>query len=483
MKTNISIQTCHVNQSVQSKTGFISHCKKQLSKLLAMCVGATLTASAYNAYAGPQIEHWTLDNGAKIYLVQSHALPMLDVHIAFDAGSSRDPVGKTGLSDLSANMADKGVTKGVIKGESTQAQSVPALDENQLSDAWSDLGANFDAYSGRDEFGYKLRTLTYSDILPQAVNLAAHQIAHPAFPEDVLKREQTRAVAALKESLTQPDTLATRAYGQAVYSGHPYGAQLTEQTIHAMTAQDLKAFHAQYVLPCRARISMVGDVTKEQASEIAQQLMADLPQQKECAALPNVPDVPVLEKEIIENVPFEAAQAQILIGQPGIKRNDPDFLVYVVGNHVLGGNGFSSRLMQQVREERGLTYGVGSYFSPGAHAGAFTISLKTKPDQAKEAEEVAQAVLAEFVLNGPTDEELKSAKGNLLGGFPLLFDSNAKLLAQVANIARYDLPLDYLDQWPTLIESVTKEQIKAAFGQLIHTDRMTTVVVGGQAKE
>ena len=448
--------------------------KKCASKLLTGFVGIAFAAGAY---AAPKIEHWTLDNGAKIYLVQSHSLPMLDINIAFDAGSSRDSVQKTGLSTFAAIMADKGVTA------SSNAKTQPALDENQLSDSWADLGAEFDASSGRDEFGYSLRTLTYPDILPQAIDLAAHQIAHPAFPENVLKREQARAVASLKESLTQPGSLAIRAYSEAVYSGHPYGAQVTEQTFNAITVQDLKAHHAQYVLPCRARISMVGDISKEQADEIAQKLMAQLPQSQNCPALPDLPEVPLLDKEIKKVIPFQAAQAQIYIGQPGIKRKDPDYLVYVVGNHVLGGSGFSSRLMQQVREEHGLTYGVSSYFSPGVHAGAFTITLKTRPDQVLEAQEVAHAVLAEFVQNGPTDEELKSAKANLLGGFPLLFDSNAKLLAQVANIARNDLPLDYLDQWPQLIESVTNEQIRQAYQKLMHPDRMVTIILGAEEKK
>lgn len=450
--------------------------KKQLARMLCG-IGALLALGVYPAYAGPKIEHWTLENGARVYLVQNHSLPMLDVHMAFDAGSSRDPEAKIGLADFVSVMSDKGV----LAGESTKTQ--PQLDENQLSDAWSDLGAVFDASSGRDEFAYTLRTLTYPDILPQAVDLAARQIARPAFPEKVLKREQARAVASLKESLTQPGAVAQRAYLQAVYSGHPYGALATEKTVNAITVKDLKAFHAQYVLPCRARIAMVGDISKEQADDIAQKLMEQLPQSSNCAALPEVPAVPPLTQGIRKEIPFEAAQAQILIGQPGIRRQDPDFFVFVVGNHVLGGNGFSSRLMQQVREERGLTYGVSSYFSPGAREGAFTIALKTRPDQARQAEEVSLAVLKEFVLNGATPEELKSAKANLLGGFPLLFDSNAKLLAQVANIARNDLPLDYLDQWPNFIEAVTNEQIKAAFQKLFKPEQMTIIILGGKDKK
>lgn len=426
------------------------------------------------AHAGPKIEHWMLASGAQVYLVQSHGLPMLDVAVNFDAGTRRDPADKVGLADFVATLADKGVAAG------SDAAKEPALDENGVSNAWLDLGALFGASSGRDEFSYRLRTLTYPDVLQPTVTLAARLIAHPTFPEGVLKREQARAVADLQESLTQPGPVAARAYYQAVYSGHPYGAVPTEQTLTAVTVADLKAFHAHYVLPCRARVSMVGDVTREEADAIAQQLLSQLPQSAVCPALPEVPQVPALAHAVDNNIAFQAAQAQILLGQPGIKRLDPDFLVLVVGNHVLGGNGFASRLMQQVREDRGLTYGVSSYFAPGADVGAFTISLKTRPDQAQEALAVVRQVLTGFLRDGPTPQELQAAKANLIGGFPLMFDSNAKLLGQVANIARYDLPLDYLDQWPKLIEAVTAEQIKEAFNRVLNPDKMVTVVLGAQ---
>lgn len=432
------------------------------------------TFAAALAYAGPQIEHWTLDNGAQVYLVQSDALPMLDINIAFDAGSRRDPSGKAGLASIAAMMADKGVLAGSNAGQE------PALDENGITEAWLDLGAIFSTSSGRDEFSYSLRTLTYPDVLPQAIALASRVIAQPSFPQTVLTRDQARLIASLKESLTQPGTIASRAFNENVYGGHPYGALLTEDSIAAITTQDLMGFHAQYIVPCRARIAMVGHVNREQANAIAEQLLSRLPSSATCSELNTVPEVPELAQANHVNIPFDAAQAQIYIGQPGIKRNDPDFLVLVVANHILGGNGFSSKLMQRVREDRGLTYGIGSGFSPSAHAGAFTIMLKTRPDQAQEALDLSLQVLAEFVSNGPTQEELDEAKANLLGGFPLMFDSNAKLLAQVANIARNDLPLDYLDQWPTLIEAVTAEQIRAAMQRVIHPDRLVTVVVGAK---
>jgi zinc protease len=171
----------------------------------------------------------------------------------------------------------------------------------------------------------------------------------------------------------------------------------------------------------------------------------------------------------------------VLIGQPGYKRSDPDYFPLLVGNYTLGGGGFVSRLTQEVREKRGLSYSVYSYFSPGLHAGAFTLGLQTRPDQTAQAVQVAKEVLAKFVADGPTPAELKAAKDYLIGGFPLLIDSNRKLLDNVANIAWNNLPLDYLDTWTQQVERVTIADIQAAFKRKLQPDRMVTVTLGAAA--
>ena len=173
-----------------------------------------------------------------------------------------------------------------------------------------------------------------------------------------------------------------------------------------------------------------------------------------------------------------SAQTHVLIGQPGYTRSDPDFFPLLVGNHILGGGGFTSRLMHQVREQRGLVYGISSSFEPGLHAGAFTISLQTRPDQAKEAAALAQRIIASFVQSGPTEKELQAAKDNLIGSFPLRLDSNAKLLANTANIAWHKLPLDYLDHWTEQVQAVTIAEIRRAFARVLQPARMVTITVG-----
>jgi zinc protease len=191
-----------------------------------------------------------------------------------------------------------------------------------------------------------------------------------------------------------------------------------------------------------------------------------------------VPEVQPLANAQNIAIPFESAQAHVFIGQPGIARQHPDFLALTVGNYVLGGGGFVSRLTDQVREKRGLSYSVYSYFSPGQHAGAFTVGLQTRPDQAAQAIEVATGVVTEFVQKGPTEAEVKAAKDFLIGGFALRLDSNKKLMDNLSNIAWFDLPLDYLDTWTTKVQQLTAADIQQAFERNLQPERMVTLVLG-----
>ncbi|MHB1198558.1 MAG: M16 family metallopeptidase [Polaromonas sp.] len=423
------------------------------------------------ALAAIPVQHWTQPGGAQVWLVESPAIAMLDVEMDFDAGSRRDPSAQAGLASVMASMLDKGV---LAKG------SAPALDENALSEAWADLGAQFGAGASADRMNFSLRSLTEPDLLDKAVALAARQIAEPAFPDPIWQRERERLNAAIRESNTRPATLAGRAYSQAVYGAHPYGYEMTEATLARISVADLRVAHAAGVVACRARISMVGAVTRAQADAIAARLLSRLPQVP-CASvppLPVVPEVPPLAEAREIRIPFDAAQAQVLIGQPGFKRADPDYFALTVGNYILGGGGFVSRLTNEVREKRGLTYGVSSYFSPGLHAGSFTVGLQTRPDQATQAVKLVRQVVLDFVANGPTEAEFQAAKDNLIGGFALRIDSNRKLLGNIAGIAWNNLPLDYLDTWTQQIDKVTVADIKAAFARKLQPDKMVTVILG-----
>ncbi len=431
------------------------------------------------AQAGIPIEHWTQGSVAQVWLVQSHAIPMLDVQIDFDAGGRRDPHDQAGLASVTASMTDKGVLASASRVAGASAPE-PALDENALSEAWADLGASFHAGAGSDRMSFSMRSLSYPDILGQAVQLAARQLGEPAFPEAVWQRERETLNAALKEANTRPATWAARAFAAAVYGQHPYGFEMTEASLARISVSDMKSLHGRLILPCRAKVTLVGAVNRTQAEALVTQLLARLPAAATtCPALPSVPEVTSLQESVTQQIPFNSAQAHVLIGQPGFKRLDPDYFALTVGNYILGGGGFVSRLTSEVREKRGLSYSVYSAFAPGLHAGAFTLGLQTRPDQAAQAVQVARDVLNRFVADGPTETELQAAKDNLIGGFALRIDSNGKLLGNVANIAWYGLALDYLETWTQQVAQITAQDIKAAFKRKLQPDKMATVVVGG----
>lgn len=443
--------------------------KNIAARALLVSAGAIFYSNA--AWALLPIQHWTEPSGAKVYLVESPVIPMVDVQIDFDAGSRRDPAGQSGLATAVAAMASKGVK--ALGAE-------PALDENGLGEAWADLGASFEAGADNDALHYTLRSLTDPPLLDKAARLAARQIGEPSFPADVWPRDRARWSASLKEANTRPATVAGYAFASAVYGSHPYGVRTSEDTLQRIQIADMQAFHTQHIAACRAKVSIVGAVSRSEAQTLVAKLLSRLPAASGCAPLPAVAEISPLAAPVEQNIPFASAQAHVLIGQPGFQRSDPDFVALLVGNHILGGGGFVSRLTNEVREKRGLSYSVYSYFAAGLHAGAFTVGLQTRPDQAAQAVKVSRDVIARFVAEGPTEAELRAAKDNLIGGFALRIDSNKKLLGNVANIAWNELPLDYLDQWTKKVDALTVAEVRAAMARKLQPERMVTVVVGGK---
>ena len=347
------------------------------SRLLGACL---LALTSVSVHAGLPIQRWTATNQAEVLLIESPALPMVDVQIDFDAGSRRDPAAQAGLASAVAAMMSKGVRA---------RDGAPALDENALGEAWADLGAMLGVSAGGDRFSVTLRTLTVPDVMQGALKLAARQLADPAFASEVWSTERARFIASIKEANSQPGTVAQRTYGRLVYGAHPYGQEPDEASLQAIGVPEMRQFHERHVQACRARVSLVGALNRAQAEAAVELLLSGLPSGGTCEALPAVPEVQALTAASQQRVPMATAQAHVLIGQPGIRRVDPAFFPITVGNYILGGGGFVSRLTEQVREKRGLSYSVYSYFSPGLHAGAFTVGLQTRPDQATQAIDVA----------------------------------------------------------------------------------------------
>ena len=431
------------------------------------CAGAVLGLSS--ALAAIPIQHWTQPSGAQVYLVESPSIPMLDVQLDFDAGTRRDPAKQPGLADVTALMAGMGVA---AKG------GQPALDENQLGQAWADLGASFGASAGADRMSFRLRTLTEPDLLAKSVALASRQLGDPSFPEAVWRRERERLSAALREADTRPGTIAGRAFSQAVYGNHPYGYDTTPASLQRIGVADMRARYRDFILPCRAKVSLVGAVTRAQADQLVTQLLARLPQGARCAALPPVPEVAPLTAAKEERVPFQAAQAQVLIGQPGYKRDDPDFFPAFVLNEVIGGGRFTARLMTEVREKRGLTYGIGTYLVNMEHADMVLGQFSASNDKVAEAIKVVQEEWGRLVSEGVTPEELETTKTYLTGSYPLRFDGNGPIASILVGMQMDGMPIDYVTTRNAKIEAVTAEDIKRVAARLFKPEALQFVVVG-----
>ncbi len=417
-------------------------------------------AAALPAAASADIQHWVAANGVRVYFVESHVLPILDVQIDFDAGAARDPSGKSGLAALTQGLLDSGAG---------------GLDEEAIADRLTDLGAQLGGVADNDRAGVSLRTLSSARERDGALALLRTILTKPEFPAAVLEREKARSIAALREADTKPDAIGAKRFARALYGDHPYGRSATVESVGAISRDDVLMHYRTHYVSSRAVVSIVGDVTREQAEAIAVGLTGDLSSGEALAPAPDV----AMPQATIERIAHPANQSHIFVGQPVMRRGDPDFFPLQVGNYILGGGGFVSRLTKEVREKRGFAYSVYSYFHPQRQPGPFQIGLQTKREQAAEALKVVDDTLAKFMLEGPSDAELRAAKRNLVDGFSLRLDSNRKLLDSLAVIGFYGLPLDWLKKFPERVEAVTAAQVKQAFQRRLLADHMVRVIVAG----
>ena len=427
----------------------------------------------HSAYAILPIEKLDPYKGAKVFLVQTKALPMVDIEISIDAGDRYDPSNKSGLADMAAGLMNYGARGD--KGVWTEAQ---------IADEIADLGASIGVSAGGERTIMRIRSLSRKDLRDRAVQLAATMLSSPLYDAKILEREKQRSITNLLEAETKPEFVLDRRFKKSVYGNYPLGNSPSVKSVSSVTVSDLMQFHKTFYRGDRIIISIVGDVDRTQAAEIAQLLLKKLPQSGPAiAALPTFRRSPIeglSEREI--QIPFDSQQAHIVMGMTAIERNNPDYFPLLVGNYVLGGGGFVSRLMSEVREKRGLAYSVFSYFAPGKDTGIFQAGLQTKNDQGTLALEVLSSTIAKFIADGPSVSELLAAKSNLVNGYPLRIDNNRKLLDNVSSIAWNDLPIDTMEIWTKQVEAVTLEQVTAAFQKYLAMDRMKIVVLGAKSK-
>lgn len=421
------------------------------------------------------------EHGSRLLSLDAPEIPIIDIAIEIDAGSRWDPLGKEGLASMTAAMAFRG-----LKAQAGR----PSIDEASLGRVWADTAIERSGGVSQDRASLRFRLLSDLQIRHSAVEAIGRVLADPAFESDVFLREQARALAGLKEGLTRPQTLATRALWQAMYPNHAYGRHETEASLAALSVEDLSVFHQQFWRPERITIIIVGDIRQADALALSNALIAPLAslmsnRQSEAnpltppAVLPSV--APTVKGAFI-SIEHPANQSHLWFGMPIIARHEiNDFFPLLVANHILGGGGFTSRLTREVRENRGLSYSVFSAVSPLSQMGPFFIGLQTQRERAQEALEVVRLTVANFMREGPSQEEIDAAKKNLLGGFALRLDSNRKLLDNLAQIGFYRMPINYLDRWSDAVSLVTKEDIQSVLRQRFSIDRLSTVIVGGSA--
>jgi len=415
-----------------------------------------------SAEAGVKIQQWQTTTGAEVYFVENHDLPIVDLSVNFSAGSVRDTAEKSGLA---------GITRYLM------ALGAAGMSDEVIANKMADIGAILGGEFTSDRATFKLRTLSSVREQTQALEVFVKVLQKPDFPQTVLDREKARIIAGLQESATQPESIANKAFMAALYGKHPYSLEESGEveTVSKINREDLQAFYAKYYGAKGSVIAMMGDLTREQANQIAENLSGNLPK---ASAPEPIPSVILPSQAIEQRIAHPASQSHILLGYPGIKRGDADLFPLYVGNYILGGGGFVSRLTEEVREKRGLVYSVYSYFMPMAELGPFQIGLQTKKEQADVALNLVRETFDKFLKDGVTEKELTAAKANIIGGFPMRIDSNTKILDYLATIGFYHLPLNYLDEYNNNVDKVTVAQIKETFNRRLKPQNFVTIVVG-----
>lgn len=413
------------------------------------------------------IEQWQTASGARVLFVETRNLPMLDVSVDFPAGASRDTREKSGAAALTVRL---------------MRMDAGGQDEDEISAQLAGVGAQMSSRFDTDRGGYGVRTLSSAREREAAIAILALVLQKPVFPEEVLEREKARIIAGIREADSKPRTIAEREFKRMVYGDHPYALRSSGEadTVAGISRADIQAFYRRHYVADEAVVSIIGDLSRIEARAIATRLTTGLP--RASGTLPALPPVSMLAAAQESRLYHPASQAHIVVGQPGIRRLDPDYVPLWLGNHVLGGGGFTSRLTDEIRQKRGLAYSAYSYFNPLSLEGPFQIGLQTSTEQADEALKVVRETLEKFVADGPTAEELTAAKQNIIGGFPLRIDSNRKIHDYLAIIGFYGLPLTYLEDFPARIAAVTLDEVRDAWRRRIHPGTMVTVVVGASSK-
>ncbi|TRX73609.1 M16 family metallopeptidase [Pseudomonas mangiferae] len=406
------------------------------------------------------IQSWRTAEGARVLFVPAPELPMFDLRLTFAAGSAQDG-DAPGLALLTNAMLNEGV---------------PGKDVTAIAQGFEGLGAQFGNGAYRDMAVVSLRSLSAADKRDAALDLFTRVIGQPTFPEDSLARIKNQMLASFEFQKKNPGKLAGDALFARLYGDHPYAhpSDGDEKSVPAIGVERLRAFHAKAYAAGNVVIALVGDLDRSRAEAIAAQVSKALPKGP---ALPRLP-APKAPEAGTQHIEFPSSQTHLMLAELGIERNDPDWPALYLGNQILGGGGFGTRLMEEVREKRGLTYGVYSGFTGMQARGPFLITLQTRAELSENTLGLVRTILADYLAGGPTQKELNDAKRETAGSFPLSTASNADIVGQLGAIGFYDLPLTYLEDFMAKVQALSVADVKAAMARHLDPNALVIVTVG-----
>jgi zinc protease len=412
-----------------------------------------------NLYAMPPVQRTLLPNGLVLLASEEHSLPFVTLQLLIDSGSRRDPSGEEGLAYLTA--------RGLPLG--TSGRTV-----NQINEELDFMGASLNSSSGRDYVTLSLRILKKD--LDKGLDLFMEVLTQPTFPEEEIHREVEKTLAAIQSEEDQPEEVAEKAFLRALFLGSPYGHPVegTKESVSKLTRDPVVRFYRSYYHPNNAVLTIVGDITDD---EIKSKLIPRLEKWTvgEILKLPFITKFEKDQKTVKINRPI--TQANIILGSAGLSRENPDFYAVTVMNYILGGGGFASRLTEAIRNKRGLAYSVASFFDPGKFPGSFQIVLQTKNSSAKEAISLSLQQMERIQKELVSEKELEGAKKYLIGSFPMRLDTQGKLANFLTQVEYYGLGLDYPERYPSLIRSVTREEILRVAKKYLHPKKCVLVIV------
>ena len=401
----------------------------------------------------------TSPGGINAWLVQEESIPFVALELRFKGGASLDLPGKRGATNLMVGLLDEGA------GE---------LESRAFSERAESLAASFDFDIGDDAVSISARFLTENQ--DDALALLRDAITRPRFDQEAIDRVKAQIVSGVRSDAQDPDTIVGATFDSMVFGDHPYGSAIegTEESIAALTRDDLIEAHRGALARDRVYVGAAGDISPEELAAVLDKLLSDLPE----TGTPQAPDVTVSTDAGVTVVPFDVPQSVALFGHVGIARDDPDFFPAYVLNEILGGGGFEARLMEEVREKRGLTYGVYSYLVPKDHAALYLGRVSSANDRIAEAIDVIRDEWTKLAENGVTEEELATAKTYLTGAYPLRFDGNGPIANILVGMQMDDLPVDYVNTRNAQIEAITLEDIKRVAARILKPEALHFVVVG-----